>query len=213
MLPTAEQIRSLTLQSITGTARNPAIDSAVLAADAVFSRWCRIVHTSDAAPTLDKDEVGASKTLFFDGPNPKDSREVRTRTGPISATPVVACDVNGDWTYTDSLVFGTDFAFDIQGRIFLHPLSTKTFTVGKRSIRVGLVVGVDTGATPELTWAYALQVAHWWRLGVVGTGVQAASQGGQTVTNQPPAGIPPEVQTILEPYRRIDYDTTGSRFG
>lgn len=202
-LPTASAVRSLTLRSITGTSEDTRIDTLIATADEVAARWCLYPQATDGVPpTLEE----TSYTITASRPDRTEPSVLRTLLRPLVSVTSVAVDSAGDWTYAQTIP-STEYATSIGGVVRLRPTSAYSWLTGPRANRVALVAGYDVGATPSLTLAIALLVAHWWPRGLVPLGVQAQAVGGESVTREPDGGLPPTVRALLAPHRLTERET------
>jgi hypothetical protein len=205
-LPTAAQVRALTIRNLSGTAEDTSIETMISIADTVCARWCYYPPASDGVPpTLEEADY-----VVYPAPRRDDPRRVRTLLRPIVSVTTVLVDTSGDWSYATTVPSGaTGYVADSQGEIALAPASTYAWSTARRGNKITLSVGYDVGATPDLTLAIALLVAHWRAAGFVPTGATSVNQGGQSLTLTPPAGLPAEVQALLDPYRLVERETHG----
>ena len=202
-LPTAAAVRSLTLRAITGTAEDTRIGILIATADEVAARWCLYPQAVDGVPpTLEE----TSYTVTVSRPDRSDPAVLRTLLRPITGITTITTDTGGDWTYATTIP-STDYASLIGGAIRLKPSSTYAWETGPRANRIVLTAGYDVGATPSLTLAIAMLVAHWWPLGVVPLGVQSQVVGGESTTREADAGLPPKVRQLLAPHRLTERET------
>lgn len=202
-LPSAAAVRSLTLRAITGTAEDTRIDTLITTADEVAARWCLYPQALDGVPpTLEE----TSYTVTVSQPDRSDPAVLRTLLRPITGITTVTTDTSGDWTYATTIP-STDYASTIGGSIRLKPSSTYAWQRGPRANRIVLTAGYDVGATPSLTLAIALLVAHWWPRGVLPLGVSQQVVGGESTSRETDAGLPATVRQLLAPHRLTERET------
>jgi hypothetical protein len=198
--PSAVQIRARVLAQLSGTALDTQLDAAIAAAEGHLARYCLFPEYASGLVSLDKD-VSTAYTLYLNGPDRRDSRQLRLRLRPIVSITSVAQDITRDLTYSEALVQGTDYTLDTQaGVLDWHPNSSKPFISGRRSIKVVCVAGFDLDNHETLMQAIALTVSHWWTYKGVAPSLQNITQGGQTAQLIEPRAIPPLVRDMMAPY-------------
>lgn len=205
MLPTAQQIRDLTLAGVKGTAEDARMDDYIRTACIVLARYCLFPQSGDDHPSIDVDEAGASFTQFYDGPSKLNPKMLDLRTRPIASIASVLID-DGSWLYATAYVANTDFVSTTQGKLYLHPTGQGVWPSGYRSIKVTGTMGFDVSATDDVLLAVAQLVAHWWYDRAGAPTVTNVSAGGMSITRAKPT-LPDTVRAIMAPYRIVERET------
>lgn len=205
MLPTAQQIRDLTLASVKGTAEDTRIDDFIRTACIVLARYCLFPQSGDDHPSIDADEPGAAFSEFYNGPSRTNQRVLDLRIRPLVSITSVLVD-DGTWTYATTYVANVDYVSTPQGKLHIHPTGQGLWPSGYRSIKVSGVMGFDVSTTDDVLLAVAQLVAHWWYDRTTVPSITNVSAGGMSATKAD-IRLPATVRTIMAPYRIVERET------
>lgn len=209
-LPTAPEIRAITLKAVKGTALDADITRVIGAADGMLARYCLfpVSPGSTAEPSLDKDAAASTYTLYYNGPWRRDPRILPLNLRPIVSITSVTQDSNGDWTYAQTEAAGTDYVLDNNGRLYLHPSSSHAWFTSLRSIKVVCVAGFDVANHAPTREALAILVSYLWNNGYQTQGIQTTTSGAQSTTYREAVSLPASVRQIMEPYRLVEREAS-----
>lgn len=192
-LITAAEAREL-VPALTGTAEDTFLDTLIARCGAAFARRCGYPPASaGVAPSM---ESLSTYTLDHDG---RGGRDLTLRVWPATAISSVRDDPTLDFTSDTYLVTSTDYAIVDQGRT-LRLKSTATWGSwgrGEGRIRVAFTAGYTAAAAPSDLKQLVAQAVHHWIDQRQTQGKKSVSQGGQVVTYDDSAFLPPWVEGAL----------------
>lgn len=198
-LPSASDIRTYGMPQITGTGEDTLLSGLIAAADQQLAQWCLYPQPDSSGTPLTHTLESATYVLYLDGPSQFDARRLPLGIRPIGSISSVAMDEADDGTYSTS-VSSTQYRLDKhRGELVLLGSASTSWLTGYGAIKVTLTAGSDTGATPVLRQAIALQVAHLAMARRHGATMQTVSTAGSSTTYTADA-IAPVVKQLLSGY-------------
>ncbi len=203
-LITAAEAR-LGLPGLSGTGVDTELDTVILRASELISRFCRFPEEAGDSPSMGN----RTYTHYLTGPSALEPRKLILPVRPVVS--ITSIEDDATWTFDGSsfLVASTDYDGGLikpSGEVWLEPSASHAWSTGPRNIKVVYVAGhgAATANIPELLKQAAVIVTKylWDHPGMQGR--SAVSRGGASATKDPaPVRLPLAAREALSQYRLV----------
>ena len=165
-----------------------------------------IVDASDSyvASYCDRIFDEATYTEYLDGPG---KTKITLEQYPVTAITEINYDPSGVFG-ADTVLDSTEYTFTSGGEVIFRYTAPK----GHKALKVIYTAGYTTIPT-DLNRAGVLLAEFWYRHRARGEIGVSSKTKQQEIVNYSKAGIPPEVEVLLNRYRRLDFGSNISAWG